>query len=197
MDFVHPQYHQFKTANTMRLGVWGGPNFPRGCKRLLRRYFEPFLYSPKAVLRRYLDPLGSLGLANHHPQYHLGRPTPCAKDDSPRTARAAEVRQADVIFSTCVSARRNALLEALLQKSAPQIRQVVMDEAPWAVANQSFGACCLDVRTLTFCQLAGFFSIKPLKVKLLAGEQKATETRSGLVDSEFSEGKRSLTRTSL
>ena len=37
-----------------------------------------------------------------------------------------------------------------------------------------FGACCLDVRTLTFCQLMGF-SIKPLKVNLLAGEQKATE----------------------
>jgi len=31
-------------------------------------------------------------------------------------ARAAEVRQADVIFSTCVSARRTALLEALYQK---------------------------------------------------------------------------------
>lgn len=44
-------------------------------------------------------------------------------------ARAAEVRQADVIFSTCVSARRTALLEALYQKEAPQIRQVVMDEA--------------------------------------------------------------------
>ena len=37
-----------------------------------------------------------------------------------------------------------------------------------------FGAFCMDVRTLTFCQLKGF-SIKPLKVKLLAGEQKATE----------------------
>ena len=36
-----------------------------------------------------------------------------------------------------------------------------------------FGAFCLDVRTLTFCQLMD--SIKPLKVKLLAGEQKATE----------------------
>ena len=44
-------------------------------------------------------------------------------------ARAAEVRQADVIFSTCVSARRTALLEALCQKSAPHISQVVMDEA--------------------------------------------------------------------
>ena len=38
-------------------------------------------------------------------------------------------------------------------------------------------AFCLDARTLTFCQLMGF-PIKPLKVKLLAGEQKATELRS-------------------
>ena len=37
----------------------------------------------------------------------------------------------------------------------------------------NFGACCLDVRTLTFCQLMGF-PTKPLKIKLLA-EQKATE----------------------
>ena len=35
----------------------------------------------------------------------------------------------------------------------------------------SFGAFCLDVRTLTFCQ----FSIRPLKVKLSAGEQKTTQ----------------------
>jgi len=34
--------------------------------------------------------------------------------------------KADVIFSTCVPARRNALLEALLQKNAPEIRQVVI-----------------------------------------------------------------------
>ena len=32
-----------------------------------------------------------------------------------------------------------------------------------------------DVRTLTFCQLYDKFSIKPPKVKLLAGEQKETE----------------------
>ena len=39
-----------------------------------------------------------------------------------------------------------------------------------------FGACCLDVRTLAFCQLMGF-PIKPQTVKLLAGEQNATEVR--------------------
>ena len=38
----------------------------------------------------------------------------------------------------------------------------------------NFGAFCLDVRTLTVCQLMGF-SIKPLKHKLLAGEQKSNQ----------------------
>ena len=40
--------------------------------------------------------------------------------------------------------------------------------------HRYFGAVCLDVRTLAFSQLLGF-SFKPLKVKLLAGEQKATK----------------------
>eukprot|EP00930_Biecheleria_cincta_P069864 TRINITY_DN57547_c0_g1_i1.p1 TRINITY_DN57547_c0_g1~~TRINITY_DN57547_c0_g1_i1.p1 ORF type:complete len:1641 (+),score=303.38 TRINITY_DN57547_c0_g1_i1:63-4985(+) len=44
-------------------------------------------------------------------------------------ARAAEVRQTDIIFSTCVSARRLALQEALALQDAPEVRQVVMDEA--------------------------------------------------------------------
>ena len=44
--------------------------------------------------------------------------------------------------------------------------------------KEYFGAFCLDVST--FCLFANVigFSIKPLKVKLLAGEQKATESRS-------------------
>ena len=37
-----------------------------------------------------------------------------------------------------------------------------------------FGACCLDVRTFNFLPTNGF-SIEPLKAKLLAGEEKATE----------------------
>ena len=35
-----------------------------------------------------------------------------------------------------------------------------------------FVACCLDVRTLSFCQLMCFCPIKPLKVKLLQGSRK-------------------------
>ena len=40
----------------------------------------------------------------------------------------------------------------------------------------SFGACCLDVRTLAFCQLVGF-PIEPLKGNFVAGKQKASEFR--------------------
>ena len=48
------------------------------------------------------------------------------------------------------------------------------NESCWVIQH-NFGAICLDARTLTFCQPIGL-PIKPLKVKLLAGEQKATET---------------------
>ena len=41
--------------------------------------------------------------------------------------------------------------------------------------SQNFGAFCLDART-NFLPTNGF-SIGPLKVKLLAGEQKATELK--------------------
>ena len=41
--------------------------------------------------------------------------------------------------------------------------------------TQVFLAFFLDVRTLAFCQLMLVFHEKPLTVKLLAGEQKATE----------------------
>ena len=40
--------------------------------------------------------------------------------------------------------------------------------------NMDFAAFCLDVGALTFCQLTGF-PLNHLQVKLLAGEQKATE----------------------
>ena len=45
---------------------------------------------------------------------------------------------------------------------------------PEGAVGEGFLWRILDVRTLTFCQLMIGFSI-PLKVKLLAGEQKATE----------------------
>merc|ERR1711871_1597974 len=44
-------------------------------------------------------------------------------------ARAVELRQTDIIFTTCVSARRMALQEALFTEGAPVIRQVILDEA--------------------------------------------------------------------
>ena len=48
--------------------------------------------------------------------------------------------------------------------------------SPACSANRSthFGAGCLDVRTLTFCQLMGFL-LNHHKLNFLAGEQKETE----------------------
>lgn len=44
-------------------------------------------------------------------------------------ARAAELRRADAIFATCISARRGGLAAALRADGAPELRQVVVDEA--------------------------------------------------------------------
>lgn len=53
------------------------------------------------------------------------------------SARALEVRKADIIFATCVSVRRNALLEALWKDGAPQICQVILDEAAQCVEPEA------------------------------------------------------------
>ena len=52
----------------------------------------------------------------------------------------------------------------------------------------------MDFRTLAFCQLMGF-PIKPLKVKLLAEEQKATECclQEGPERGTFAVGQRTVT----
>ncbi|CAE7456066.1 HELZ2 [Symbiodinium natans] len=44
-------------------------------------------------------------------------------------ARAAELRRADVVFATCISARRGGLAAALQASGAPELLQVVLDEA--------------------------------------------------------------------
>ncbi|OLQ05086.1 Helicase with zinc finger domain 2 [Symbiodinium microadriaticum] len=44
-------------------------------------------------------------------------------------ARAAELRRTDVVFATCISARRGGLAAALQAPGAPELLQVVLDEA--------------------------------------------------------------------
>lgn len=74
-------------------------------------------------------------------------------------ARAAEVRRADVIFTTCASVRRNALLEALWKDGAPEIFQVVIDEAAQCVEPEALcpmALCKSAVHIIMFgdhCQL--------------------------------------------
>jgi len=49
--------------------------------------------------------------------------------DALTKARAVEVHQSDIIFTTCVSARRTALVAAMEAEGAPELRQVIVDEA--------------------------------------------------------------------
>ncbi|CAJ1459773.1 unnamed protein product [Effrenium voratum] len=44
-------------------------------------------------------------------------------------SRAAELRRSDVVFATCISARRGGLSTALAGEGAPELLQVVLDEA--------------------------------------------------------------------
>lgn len=44
-------------------------------------------------------------------------------------ARCAELKRADVVFATCISARRGGLSAALQAEGAPELLQVVLDEA--------------------------------------------------------------------
>ncbi|CAK9019092.1 unnamed protein product [Durusdinium trenchii] len=47
-------------------------------------------------------------------------------------ARCAELKRADVVFATCISARRGGLSAALQAEGAPELLQVVLDEAGMA-----------------------------------------------------------------
>jgi len=49
--------------------------------------------------------------------------------DALSEARAAELRQADAIFATCITSRRGGLAAALHADGAPEIAQVIVDEA--------------------------------------------------------------------
>ena len=60
-------------------------------------------------------------------------------------ARAAEIREADIIFTTAVSCRRMVISEVLQQAGAPQFKQVIIDEAgqatePEALSPMAFAA---------------------------------------------------------
>ena len=64
-----------------------------------------------------------------------------------------------------------------LRESDPRCThaRLMFNEVSSVCVYMDFGACCQRMLGLNNFLLAKGFSIKPLKVKLLAGEQKATE----------------------
>lgn len=77
-------------------------------------------------------------------------------------ARAVEIRQMDLLFTTCVSTRRNALLEALWKDSAPTIRQVVLDEAAQAVEPEALCSLALAKEAHTAVLLGDHHQLRPV-----------------------------------
>ena len=64
--------------------------------------------------------------------------------------------------------------QARTERLSGEAPRILVSRAYKTRSNKNCGAFCWDVRTLNFLPTNGF-SIEPLKVKLLAGEQKATE----------------------
>ena len=79
------------------------------------------------------------------------------------------------IWVSQISKGSNSVLAQAEKPQPEEARRPAIRGPAEHVSSDFFGAFCLDVRTLTFCQLMGFPFIKPSKVKLLAGEQKATK----------------------
>eukprot|EP00929_Paragymnodinium_shiwhaense_P074218 TRINITY_DN37960_c0_g1_i1.p1 TRINITY_DN37960_c0_g1~~TRINITY_DN37960_c0_g1_i1.p1 ORF type:complete len:1078 (-),score=184.77 TRINITY_DN37960_c0_g1_i1:131-3364(-) len=77
-------------------------------------------------------------------------------------ARAEEVRRADIIFTTCVSVRRNAFLEALWSDRAPQVLQVVVDEAGQATEPEALCAMASAVAAESIFLFGDHKQLRPL-----------------------------------
>ena len=65
-------------------------------------------------------------------------------------ARKVELREADIVFSTCVSCRRMAVAQALSEEGAPTFWQVILDEAgqatePEALCALTFARSCRQI----------------------------------------------------
>lgn len=65
-------------------------------------------------------------------------------------ARKVELREADLVFSTCVSCRRMAIAQALSEEGAPAFWQVILDEAgqatePEALCALTFARSCRQI----------------------------------------------------
>ncbi|CAK0912209.1 unnamed protein product [Prorocentrum cordatum] len=77
-------------------------------------------------------------------------------------ARAAELRDADIVFTTCVSCRRMAVSEALQRCGGLQFEQVILDEAGQATEPESlcpltFAACAQQA-----CLFGDHLQLRPI-----------------------------------
>lgn len=93
-------------------------------------------------------------------------------------ARAFEIQRADIIFTTCVSVRRNMLLEALWTNDAPQIGQVILDEAAQCMEPEAICPMAVARKANAVVMLGDHCQLRP-------SVQSAVSARAGLDVSLF------------
>jgi len=89
-------------------------------------------------------------------------------------ARAAELRDADIIFATCVSCRRFAVVEALSAEGAPKFQQVIIDEAGQATEPEALTPLTFAMEATKVCLFGDHQQLRPVL--------KSTDAQAGGMD---------------
>ncbi|CAE7536656.1 Helz2, partial [Symbiodinium sp. KB8] len=85
-------------------------------------------------------------------------------------ARAAELREADIVFTTCVSCRRMAVAQALAEEGAPVFWQVIVDEAGQATEPEALCPLTFAKSAQQICLFGDHQQLRPiLKSQLTEG----------------------------
>lgn len=85
-----------------------------------------------------------------------------AYQDALQEARAAELRGADIVFTTCVSCRRFAITDALAQPGAPEFHQVIIDEAGQATEPEALCPLTFARRARQICLFGDHKQLRPI-----------------------------------
>lgn len=84
-------------------------------------------------------------------------------------AHAAELRDADIVFTTCVSCRRQAVAQALAQDGAPSFAQVIIDEAGQATEPEALCPLAFARQARQICLFGDHKQLRPILKSRQAG----------------------------
>ncbi|CAJ1428420.1 unnamed protein product [Effrenium voratum] len=83
-------------------------------------------------------------------------------------ARAAELKEADIVFTTCVSSRRMAIAQALSEEGSPIFWQVIIDEAGQATEPEALCPLTFARGAQQICLFGDHQQLRPILKNQLA-----------------------------